>query len=69
MSSMKINSQTPPIKEIETEQAIDTRTGWQGVPQNWKPRTFLPQSHDPVEHDAWRKLNTASRGHLDAVWH
>ena len=34
VSSMKINSQTPPRKEIETEQAIDTRTGRQGVAQN-----------------------------------
>ena len=66
---MKINGQTPTSKEVKTKQTIDTCTWWQGVAQHWKPRPFLPQSHDPVDHYTRRKLNTASCGHLNAVRH
>ena len=66
---MKINGQTPPGKEVEAKQTIDAGTWWQSVTKHWKPCTFLAQSNDPVECDAWCKLNTASCGHLNAVRH
>jgi hypothetical protein len=69
LAGMKINGQTPPPQEVETEQTINPCAGWHGVTQDWEPCTLLPESYDPVEYNAWHKLDTASCGHLDAVWH
>ena len=64
---MKINSQIPATKEVEPEKTINAGARWQGVPQDWKLSTLLPQSHNPVECDAWHKFDATACSHLNTV--
>ena len=63
----EIDSQNEPTEKVQSQQSVDPRARRQSVAEHRKPETLVSEGGEPLQFDARRKLDSASRGYPDSV--